>query len=456
MLKYFSNAGILIWLVVILIECPSFGFEDQNADSIIVRLCPPPGRELVMKPDSTWVVVCTGEPFSDLMDNPNDWSTTRSTIDYFGYPCWILNDKFSDSLLTAYFTQIDNWGLNFELGVIAIKDLAYATTGEQCYNIESARWERFDSLGATISSLTIDEPYTATVRGSLPEANFPIVSDLEYAVRETADWLELVREDSIVGSVPICLIEAYPYLSESEICDFVDSLQSECASRGIDGIDALSIDYNWCGYPGSSYWNDLIDIEDYCGDNDLLFSMIFWPARSYSPISPDSAFYVDIMYEGNLYFNTYSGDPDIVDVTAWDYTPRVMVPETSPGTEHPFTWAFLCFYDTYLDAKGNGGTSRQAQRISNITSLSPNPSSSGTTIEFNSPDASSSVHFNAFDLSGRVVRSEDIAPACTGENAYTWDGCNNSGHLVSAGIYFVQLTLDGRVSNTSRLMIVRD
>jgi hypothetical protein len=411
---------------------------------------PPPGR--IVTPHG---IRCTGDPFRDLMNYPEDWDVTRSVIDYFGYPSWILNDYFSDSLLCLYFTQINNWDPNFDLGVMAIKDLSGATTGEECYNIESARWNRFDSLGATIASLTIDEPYTATKRGMLPKANFPIVSNLEYAVRETADWLELARADSLIGDIPITLIEAYPYFSTNEICEFVDSLQSECDSRGIEGINGLEIDYNWC-YSSPSYWYGLIDIEEYCEDNDLPFSMIFWPARSYQPSSPDSAFYVDIMYEGKLYFNTYAGSPDMISVTAWDYTPRVMVPEYSPSTQHPFTWAFLSFYDTFLGEKDSKDSSPHTQSTLSITSLSPNPSSSGVTIQYNSPNGSNSAHFDTFDTAGRIVRVEEIAPACSGENSFTWDGCNNNGEAVATGMYFIQLTLDGQVSNTSRLMVVKE
>ncbi len=129
---------------------------------------------MIMKPDSTWVERCSGDPFKELMENPSDWSTTRNAIDYFGYPSWILYDKFSDSLLTSYFTQLNSWDLNFDLGVIAIKDHPYATTGEQCYNIASTRWARFGSLGADIASLTIDEPFTATIRGELPKQLFQL------------------------------------------------------------------------------------------------------------------------------------------------------------------------------------------------------------------------------------------------------------------------------------------
>jgi hypothetical protein len=41
MIKYLSSTSILVYLVITVINCPLFAYEDQNADGIIVRLCPP-------------------------------------------------------------------------------------------------------------------------------------------------------------------------------------------------------------------------------------------------------------------------------------------------------------------------------------------------------------------------------------------------------------------------------
>jgi len=410
MLKRLSGITVLAFMVILLFSSSASAFEDQNSDGMIVRIMPPPGRE-----NTAHGVRCTGYPLEELMDNPDDWSVTRSVIDYFSYPSWILNENFSDSTLASYFTQFDTWDLNFDLGVIAIKDLIYATTGELCYDKESTRWERYDSLGATISALSIDEPFTATVRYGnnhtygLGYSQFPPLSDFEYAVRETADWLELVRDDPIIGNIPITLIETHPFLDQNgeDICEFVDSLQSECESRGVQGIDALAIDFNMV-LGSSTRWNELIDIEEYCEDDSLPFSMIIWPAWSTDSTATDTSFHEDIMLACSLYFDVYSGSPDIVDVMAWDWTPDVMVPESSPGTEDPFTWAFLDLYDTYIDAKDQIMSSQQAVRIPSITSVFPNPSSSDVTIQFQSQVASSRVQFEVFDIFGRVIAQKDL------------------------------------------------
>ncbi len=183
--------------------------------------------------------------------------------------------------------------------------------------------------------------------------------------------------------------------------------------------------------------------------------MIFWPARSYSPSSPDSAFDTDIMYFGNQYFNVHDGSLDMIDITAWNFTPRVMVPEFSPPAgEYPFTWAFLEFYDAYIDSKDNHVYSSQEIQIPRITSLSPNSSNSEVEIQFYSPNTSSSICLEAFDISGRLILNKEFASAYMGENTFTWDARDSNGKAIPPGVYFIHITLDGQTSTATRLLVV--
>ena len=448
---------MLLILISISIVDEAIAWEDTNNDGIIIKMCPPPGREWVYDWRIGWHEIVTGYPLEDMMNDPDDWDVTRSTIDYFGYTSWILNDKFSDSLLTGYFTQINTWDMNFDLGVIAIKDLPGATTGEQCYAIEQGRITRFDSLGAEFASLTIDEPYTATKRGSLGSSVFPPISNLDYAVRETADWFELVRADSIMGELDICLIESYPQYNDVEdLIEFIEELDDECVGRSIDGIDAFAVDYNWAGYSDSSYWEGLIQIEEYCDSISLPFSMIIWPANSYSRFHYDEDFCIDVMDLGDEYFNTYGGEPDILDFTAWDYVPRQMTPESyenaQPIDAFPFTWVFLRFYDQYISTDGGAATALSTNL--QITSAIPNPSRGSISVGFDCSNTVDHTVLKVFDVSGRIVRAELIGSSIAGENTYFWDGCSSSGAPVSEGVYFIQIRADGMEPIMKKVLIV--
>ncbi|MBD3278102.1 MAG: hypothetical protein GF388_07370 [Candidatus Aegiribacteria sp.] len=457
-MKLKTRLGTVMLSMILLSICyQAKAWEDVNSDGIVTRMMPPPGRKLVIKPDSTEAEVVTGYPFRDLMDNPNDWNVTRTRLDYFSYPSWILWYCFEAEDLTNYFSQLNNWELNFDLGVMALKDIPDCTTGEQCYNIESTRWNQFNILGADISSLSIDEPYTASDRGNLGQQVKPPMSDLDYAVRETADWLELVQADPIVGDAEICLIESYFWFTRDELIEFIDELEAECESRGIDFIDAFSIDHNWCSWNSAYYWNGLIDIEEYCESNDLAFSYIIWPSRSWDDSYTDQDFYTDVMYQGSLYINTYNGSPDLLDFMAWNYVPRQMVPEywgvPKPFDEFPFTWGFLEFYDTYLSADRNDLT-RSGPSMSLISSTTPNPTTDGATVSYTCSEHTSNVHFLAFDISGRLIRDEHLKETTVGDNTFYWDGRKNSGEFVSPGVYYIQILIEGHSSVSSKLLIV--
>lgn len=451
---------VMLCLIVFSMCYQANAWEDINGDGQIVRLTPPPGRVWVMKPDSTWVEICTGYPLADLMDNPDDWPVTRSRIDYFCYYCWILDLNFDDEELWNYFNQLNNWELNLDLQTMALKDQQYCTTGEECYYIERNKWYRFFKLGADIASLSIDEPYTAAERGNLGQINEPPMPNLDYAVRETADWLELVQEDRVVRGTEICLIESYSYyFNTDDLIEFIDELKAECLSRDIDFIDAFCIDHDWHNYGSSSRWNGLIDLEEYCESINLPFSYIIWPAHSTTRFNTDVDFYDDVMEQSNTYFNTYGGSPDIVDFMDWVWVPRQMVPEywgvVEPDSEYPFTWTFNEFYDTYLDdSNRNGLTAPNEPTMPLISSISPNPCRGRTTVSYTCSERPSNVRFLAFDVTGRLVREEHLGNAIEGDNSFSWDSLNDSGEIVSAGVYFVQIIVDGNPSVSSKLVIV--
>jgi len=451
-------APVMLCLIMFSICYQVNAWEDINGDGQIVRLTPPPGREWVMKPDSTWTEVLTGYPLADLMDNPDDWPITRSRIDYFCYYGQVLHYGFGDEELWNYFNQLNSWGINLDLQTMALKDQQYCTTGEGCYSIEKVKWYRFFQLGADIASLTIDEPYTAAERGNLGHMYKPPLSNLDYAVRESADWLQLVQEDQVVGGAEICLIESYPeWFNKDELIEFIDELKAECLSRDIDFIDAFCIDHNW-NYGSAYYWNGLIDLEEYCEEINLPFSYIIWPAQSPWETNNDLDFYDDIMEHGDTYFNTYGGSPAIVDFMDWVWVPRQMVPEywgvVKPNSEYPFTWAFNEFYDTYLADRRNGADTSNELAVSLISSISPNPSCGKATVSYTCSGQPSNVRFQAFDITGRLVSEEHLVNATQGDNSFYWDRLNDSGEMVSAGIYFVQIIVDGNPSVSSKLVVV--
>lgn len=81
-----------------------------------------------------------------------------------------------------------------------------------------------------------------------------------------------------------------------------------------------------------------------------------------------------------------------------------------------------------------------------LLTVNPNPFRTTTNIRFELPDAHSrKISLRIFDITGRLVRS--LGPANT-ENGFpssvVWDGRDDRGRKVAAGIYFARLEAPGR------------
>jgi hypothetical protein len=69
--------------------------------------------------------------------------------------------------------------------------------------------------------------------------------------------------------------------------------------------------------------------------------------------------------------------------------------------------------------------------------LTPNPFSKLTTISFGVEQSAQSIELKIFDISGRLVKSFNPMPNASGSLQVTWDGCDDAGRAVAAGVYFV-------------------
>ena len=85
---------------------------------------------------------------------------------------------------------------------------------------------------------------------------------------------------------------------------------------------------------------------------------------------------------------------------------------------------------------------------------SPTPSTGPVTLSFALPTPSS-IEARVFDLSGRRVRDLGrVAEAAAGRRTLAWDGRDDEGEAVPAGLYFVRLRWSER-NHTARVVIAR-
>jgi hypothetical protein len=83
----------------------------------------------------------------------------------------------------------------------------------------------------------------------------------------------------------------------------------------------------------------------------------------------------------------------------------------------------------------------------------PNPAHGATALRFGLP-REARVELALYDQQGRRVRSLLAGVQPAGERTIAWDGCDESGRVLPAGLYFVRLTTEGRTL-VSRLAVIR-
>ena len=80
--------------------------------------------------------------------------------------------------------------------------------------------------------------------------------------------------------------------------------------------------------------------------------------------------------------------------------------------------------------------------VPRLFSPAPNPFQQATTIRFDLPQAGD-VRLNVYDIAGRRVRTLVSESSPAGSRSATWNGVNDAGHRVSAGVYILRLESAG-------------
>jgi len=278
-----------------------------------------------------------GRCFKELFANPEQWKETRAQVGVIGYADHVLN-KYSDQELESALPKIQALGLKLGLEVGAIKP--WGQTGADVFQKQRRMWDRFQSKGAKIYAIAMDEPLCTT--------RFHLKKTDEYAVEETASFISLVRHN--YPAIRIGDIEGYPSVPLKDLIAWIDALQARLKKANVRGLDFFRVDVDWThfivGHPGN--WGEMKQLEDYCRAKHIAFSMIYWaadyPAMKKKGFADDSSWYTSIMTQGNAYVFV-NGVPDEYVIESWVDAPSASLPETEPWT---FTRSVLDFSKKFV------------------------------------------------------------------------------------------------------------
>jgi len=87
-----------------------------------------------------------------------------------------------------------------------------------------------------------------------------------------------------------------------------------------------------------------------------------------------------------------------------------------------------------------------------IDATAPNPCRSSAAVLFSSPGIDK-VLFETFDISGRMVCSEELGAFEEGRCSITWNGCDSNGEPLAGGIYLINLVSGPRRASTRVVLL---
>ena len=128
----------------------------------------------------------------------------------------------------------------------------------------------------------------------------------------------------------------------------------------------------------------------------------------------------------------------------------------APTNTRVFADGFLVqpLVTTALDVRiGAGGTTAAPDRRGSILQAAPNPFNPRTVLAFELT-APAAVRLAIVDLAGRHVRTLATGPLPAGTHQRTWNGRDDAGRAVAAGVYLARLLVDGR-PQVRRVTLVR-
>jgi hypothetical protein len=279
-----------------------------------------------------------GKHLRELFENPDAWQETRSVIDVLSYADHQLNRQFTDDELRTWFSQMQQWRLQFALEVGAIKE--WGITGGKTFQKQQLKWDRFRALGGELYAIAMDEPLLCCRKH--------ITKPDDYAVQETANFIALVRQhypEMLIGD-----IETYPSIPLEDHYWWIETLEKRLAEMQVRGLDFYRLDVNWVTYNlrNTGTWQEVKELEKFCRARKLPFSLIYWaadyPALARKELADDSTWYVAIMQQGYDYA-LVGGAPDQYVVQSWLDAPSRSTPETAPWT---FTRSALDFTHKFV------------------------------------------------------------------------------------------------------------
>jgi hypothetical protein len=161
-------------------------------------------------------------------------------------------------------------------------------------------------------------------------------------------------------------------------------------------------------------------------------------------------------------FNVYRATDELGEYARLNEQP---LPVQSPGSyEDASVWPATTFWyevralhaDSTEEAIAGSPTSvtTPGTLVLRLYPPRPNPGAGARTMQFDVPDHVGPACLVLYNIRGQRVRTLVDGPVERGRQERVWDGTDDAGHAVAAGIYFARLDVDGRTDD-QKIVVLR-
>jgi hypothetical protein len=144
----------------------------------------------------------------------------------------------------------------------------------------------------------------------------------------------------------------------------------------------------------------------------------------------------------------------LAEISRIEFANDTLVVETTGGTDsYPLAIIQRIDFSSILTAVQSPETAAALPKILKLFPNQPNPFSPETRIAFLLPEVGA-VQLKIYGVNGRLVRTLVEGEQPAGSHRVAWNGRDDSGREVPAGVYFSQLTVAG-VTESRKMVLLR-
>jgi hypothetical protein len=290
-----------------------------------------PAHAQAPRPTPKLVIAPPGDGMRELFEHPDAWPQARALTGAILYADHNLT-HLEDDELRAWFALMRTWNISLELEVGTIKE--WGPTADATFAAEQLVWDRAIRLGATLTSIAMDEPLAASRALHKPDS---------YAVEQTARFIALVRQH--YPTMRIGDVEPYPGLRLEDHVAWLAQLQARLREQGVAPLDFYRADVDWVSFAkaGIGSWHGVAALAADTRKAGLPFSLIYWasgyPSEKAEGSAGDDTWYVEVLGQGYAVADT-GLHPDQFVLESWINAPSRIVPEDE---DYTFTRSVLDF-----------------------------------------------------------------------------------------------------------------